>query len=193
MELIKNTCLIGALIGLYAYGIIARDRERKKEDRRCTCPRNADGSGGPCGSYTFRHYRMVPDDSRPHSRWGVWFHWYVLDECEAHGHVKLVKGGPDETKFFDSLKIASRRLSDPAQFSNGDDLFVRAGILAVVTEPHAERVRRAMDEARARAGRLKARLDGPPEVTLVNSSVARKSHRPILLRPSKHPSAHRLF
>jgi hypothetical protein len=178
---------IGALV---AWMLREAHLSKRKEERRCTCPRNSDGYGGPCDSYTRRHYRMIHDEVAKSSRFGERFHWYVLDECED-GHVRLIKGGPDVSKFFNSLKIAWRRISDPEQFRSGEELFARAGIIPEAVAPIAERVRRAARDSRNRAGYIKARLDKPPfiEITqthtqtrglriwVVSSPLAQPSHR----------------
>ncbi len=155
--------ILAVVVVVFVFAVFLRRRrtERHREERRCTCPRNADGSGGPCGGYTHRVYKMVSDDEHPASRFGGWFIWYIIDAGVTCGHVTHVAGGPDFTKFFNSWKLLWRRFLDPKQFVPDEELLVKAGIISVAVRSISHRARLAAEAAKERRGRLRARLDQP--------------------------------
>lgn len=166
---LRTAIVLVCIASILAIVMRLRHNYVKKWRRRCICCRDVQGNptGGEgivCGGFTHREYRMVPDESRKPSRFGEWFIWFVFDVCDVCGHVRLIKGGANEAKFFHWWKLLWRRLTDPKQFRSAEDLLVRAGLLKESIRSTAERLRNHAEENMKQfTGPRRAVLNLPPE------------------------------
>ena len=153
-------------------------------------------SGVTCGRSTTRRYQMIDVSSsnmsgscwdRFKSRFGRTYHWYIFDICgdEETGHVVLVDDG---VKWFSLLKLASRHLLDPGQFTHDETLFERSRLIDVAMTSLIERMRHFEYQQRRQSRRIQhtptVSVTVPPPVkTAISPALLFRPVRPIPPRP----------
>jgi len=152
---------IAVVIGIVAYVLRKSHIAQRKEERRCKHGKD-DKPEWTCCLYTTRHYLMVSDDKGKMSRWGRPYQPYVIDECPDEHYTSV----PKKPKFFSHWQLVWRHVLNPKQFLPNEELLTMAGIILEAVPSTMDRVRKHAEDARLRAGHLKAKLDRPPNPSI---------------------------